>query len=80
MLFQAVLIDLLNLIIILFLFSGYILIIISGTMNLEREEKVEASVLFIIIGAAGIIYEIIRMPLYFLVDERMQTVLIFVFI
>ena len=69
MLFQAVLIHLMNLIILLSLFSGYLLVIIGGTMNLKRKEKVEKSILFIIIGAAGIIYEVIRRQIYNLVDE-----------
>ena len=69
MLFQAVLIDLMNLIIPLFLFSGYLLVVIGGTMNLKRKEKVEKSILFIIIGAAGIIYEFIKWPIHNLVDE-----------
>ena len=69
MLFQAVLIDLMNLIIPFSLFSGYLLVVIGGTMNLKRKEKVEKSILFIIIGAAGIIYEVITRQIYNFVDE-----------
>ena len=68
MLFQAVLFDLMFLIIPLFLFSGYILLVIGGTMDLKRTEKVERSMLFIIIGAAGIISEVIMVRIYYLVD------------
>jgi len=69
MLFQAVLFDLMFLIIPLFLFSGYILLVIGGTMDLKRTEKVERSMLFIIIGAVGIISEVIMVRIYYLVDE-----------
>lgn len=69
MLFQAVLIDLMYVIMPLFLFSGYILLVIGGTMDLKRTEKVERSMLFIIIGAAGIISEVIMVRIYYLVDE-----------
>ncbi|MFW9784092.1 MAG: hypothetical protein ACFFFB_17560 [Candidatus Heimdallarchaeota archaeon] len=73
MLFQVILLDLMNLATILFLFTGYILLIISGTINLEREEKVKGSVAFIAIGAALIIYEMIRFPLYILADDILPS-------
>lgn len=73
MLFQVILLDLMNLTTILFLFTAYVLLIISGTMNLEREEKVKGSIAFIAIGAALIIYEMIRFPLYMLADDILPS-------
>ncbi|MFW9824920.1 MAG: hypothetical protein ACFFE4_18405 [Candidatus Thorarchaeota archaeon] len=73
MLFQVILLDLMNLTTILFLFTAYVLLIISGTMNLEREEKVKGSVAFIAIGTALIIYEMIRFPLYMLADDILPS-------
>lgn len=73
MLFQGILFSLSNLIFVLFLYSGLILMIISGTMNLEREEKVKGSIAFILIGAIPIVYQMISFQLYILTDDILPS-------
>jgi hypothetical protein len=47
--------------------------IISGTMNLEREEKVKGSIAFILIGAIPIVYQMISFQLYILTDDILPS-------
>jgi len=49
------------------LILGYLFIAIAGAFNLKREEKLNGSKFFIIIGAVEIIYEILKFRLYFLI-------------
>ena len=69
MFFQAIMIDLMNLVIPFFLYSGLVLIIIGGAIYLNRGEIVEKSILFVIIGALEIIYQFIAYRIFSLFDE-----------
>lgn len=69
MFFQAIMIDLMNLVLPFFLYSGLVLLIIGGAMYLNRGEIVEKSILFVIIGALEIIYQFIAYRLFSLFDE-----------
>jgi hypothetical protein len=42
-------------------------------MNLEREEKVKGSIVFIVIGATPIVYELISFQLYILADDILPS-------
>ena len=52
--------DLLDVVISFLLVSGYLFIVIAGALNLRREEKLNGSKFFIIIGAVETVYELIK--------------------
>ena len=61
--------NLMSLIIPLFLFSGFVVVIIGGAIYLKREGMVKKSILFVIIGAVEVIYPLIATRIYYLVAE-----------
>ncbi|MFX1588290.1 MAG: hypothetical protein ACFFC1_09055 [Promethearchaeota archaeon] len=67
--------DLLDVIISFLLVSGYLFIVIAGALNLRREEKLNGSKFFIIIGAVETVYELIKWrswPLVYMFTESIQ--------
>lgn len=65
--------DLLNVVVSFLLVSGYLFIVIAGALNLRREEKLNSSKFFIIIGAVETVYELIKWRLWPLVYRFMGT-------
>jgi len=59
--------NLLDVVISFLLVSGYLFIVIAGALNLRREEKLNGSKFFIIIGAVETVYELIKWRLWPLV-------------
>lgn len=63
MLFQLSLPEIMNLLYVIVMFLtvlGYIFIVIGGAFNLKREEKLNSSIFFIVIGVVEILYEYIK--------------------
>lgn len=66
--------NLLDVVISFFLVSGYLFIVIAGALNLRREEKLNGSKFFIIIGAVETVYELIKWRSSSLVYMFMESV------
>ncbi|MFW9784636.1 MAG: hypothetical protein ACFFFB_20310 [Candidatus Heimdallarchaeota archaeon] len=65
MLFQLVEINsILFFILTLLLILGYLFLVITGAINLKREENLKAPLFLIIIGAVEIVYELLKWQLY----------------
>ncbi len=65
--------NLLDVVVSFLLVSGYLFIVIAGALNLRREEKLNSSKFFIIIGAVETVYELIKWRLWPLVYMFMGT-------
>ena len=77
MLFQfSELSSLLNVILTILLISGYLFIVITGAINLGREEKLKFPIFFIIIGSVEIIYEYMRWRIWPLVYMIMGSTIL----
>ncbi|MFX0025643.1 MAG: hypothetical protein ACFE8M_04450 [Candidatus Hermodarchaeota archaeon] len=66
--------NLLDVVISFLLVSGYLFIVIAGALNLRREEKLNGSKFFIIIGAVETVYELIKWRSSSLVYMYMESI------